>query len=111
VYLNTSNVSSVEIPLFNFTNPYSIESVDHGTSFQVLPNPAGNSIQLRLGNQASAGARTWQIFDLQGRLVGAGTLENLDGRIDISTITAGVYTIIVRDGHSVYQQKLVKQSD
>ena len=48
---------------------------------------------------------------MQGRQIYSKTLENLENKIDISFLAAGIYTLILNDGNSMYQQQLVKQSD
>jgi predicted acyl esterase len=111
VYLNASNISSVELPLSNFTNPYSINTVKKSSSFQILPNPATNSIELKLNTSLSGAELIWQIYDLHGRQISSNTIETLDNKIDIGFLAAGVYTLILHDGNSVYHQQLVKQSD
>jgi putative CocE/NonD family hydrolase len=111
VYLNANRLSSVVMPLSNFTNPYSITDVKKAPSFQILPNPASNIIELKFSKDLTGGDLSWQIFDIQGRLVGAKSLETLESKIDIEFLAAGVYTLILHDGHSIYQQQLVKQSN
>jgi hypothetical protein len=76
---------------------------------QLFPNPAGNSVTLKLTNQP---IQRIAIYDLQGRIVYLQELESSSSRydIDLSSFNSGLYIVQVesRDG-IVSSSKFIKK--
>lgn len=57
----------------------------------VYPNPASNVINIIAG-----GYETFEIHDLMGRIVASGTLAEGKNVLDVSTLAAGAYRVLLR---------------
>lgn len=70
----------------------------------VHPNPASDMLWV----DAPASLRTgFTLLDASGRLVLSGTITN--GMISVSDVLPGAYTLILQDGHSIRQARVLVQ--
>jgi hypothetical protein len=72
------------------------------TQLNVYPNPAVNSVRLRV-NDLTAGALV-QVYNGQGTSVLTQSLSNAEQMVDLSTLPIGVYLLKVNNG----TQRVVK---
>jgi serine protease len=81
------------------------ENPSQSTSFQIVPNPAQNQIQILTPDNASI--EETKIIDLAGRTV----LDNKSGEktVDVSSLPAGSYLIQVTSNGSISTSRFIKQ--
>ena len=92
---------------------FKIQDASFGTSdfekneFSLFPNPAKNSISIKLSNENLA--TKIAVFDLTGKLILSQKLENNpENTISISSITKGIYMVSVETENGVsYSKKLI----
>ena len=101
---NVQNLSS-------WTNPeefstLNVKTIDKpSTALKIYPNPTTGILNL----QSEMGLESYQLYDLQGRIVKQGKL--IDTQIDLSGIDNGLYFLRVRDqAGNVENLKVVKES-
>lgn len=71
----------------------------------VYPNPAMDFITL----QTSAPCRSWQITDINGKIVMSGGAVQQNAQLDINTLAAGNYQLMVNGGEVIDITTFVKQ--
>jgi hypothetical protein len=59
----------------------------------MFPNPAGDFVQLVTRHQTE-----WKMYDAQGQLVMSGIAREGDNRIDIASLSSGLYTLQMLNG-------------
>jgi len=79
-------------------------------SFIVYPNPSNNEIFVNLSSiTAETGPATMNVVNMQGALVKNVQLAtNDDISVDISTLQAGAYFFLVKQGEETFAQKVIK---
>jgi bacillolysin len=73
---------------------------------EVYPNPASN--ELRLSLPGNAEVVSVQVQDVRGA-ASAGVKYEGNGRLNISSLAKGMYTLTVSDGQKVFHQRFVKE--
>jgi hypothetical protein len=75
------------------------------TSFQLMPNPASNDVQL--GNDILPPTNLLKVIDLQGKEVLS--LENVQAaqHIDVSQLAGGTYLVQIKSGDQTVSKKIV----
>ena len=104
-----SDTATVSISI-NAPSPSSVESLLE-LSFNVYPNPFTNEIKINIEN-ASIDDYTFELFDLQGRLIISTKVNPFIGEnsIETSSIPNGLYIGIIKDDKSVVlNERLIKQ--
>lgn len=85
-----------------------IESISQQSSFQVYPNPAENTLNLKFKNHL---ANNYRIHDITGRLVQQGSLPASQELkvINISSLSKGAYLIVIQqDGRLIGREQIIK---
>lgn len=86
--------------------PAVITSIDEtALELNVFPNPANDVINVLATTEAGS---SYQIFDLQGRMVDAGTLQTV-GQINVADLTVGSYVMTVTGSDQSYVARFIKQ--
>ncbi len=75
------------------------------TTFQAVPNPAVNSLQLT----AQVDMESYVIYNLLGAKVAQGIIEGTQKQIDVSALQSGAYIIEISAGNQSVTQKFLKQ--
>ncbi len=85
--------------------------IDHDSpiSIQIEPNPAINSIKIKLKNVDIQSSLHYQITDFTGRVVGVGEASDDPKAIDISWLSKGVYLLVININGIRGVQKFVVQ--
>ncbi|WP_353084547.1 PQQ-dependent sugar dehydrogenase [Flavobacterium sp.] len=93
--------------IFKIQDASSATSDFEKNEFSLFPNPAKNSISIKLSNDNLATKIT--IFDLTGKLILSQKLENNpENTISISSITKGIYMVSVETENGIsYSKKLI----
>ena len=83
----------------------STAAVTNLTSFQLMPNPATNDVQL--GNEMLPATNMLKVIDLQGKEVMS--LENVQAaqHIDVSQLVGGTYLVQIKSGDKTVSKKIV----
>lgn len=76
----------------NLSIPENNES--HNINFKIYPNPSNNQLNLIMPTSFK-GTQKIEIFNLQGQLVNALSIETENASFDVSTLTSGLYVIKV----------------
>ena len=81
-----------------------------GAEFIVYPNPSINEVFVNLSSiTTETGPATMNVINMKGERVKDVTLStNDDISVDVSTLTAGVYYFVVRQGEETFTQKVIK---
>ncbi|MFT4533957.1 MAG: hypothetical protein ACJA1A_003029 [Saprospiraceae bacterium] len=81
-----------------------------GAEFIVYPNPSFNEVFVNLSSiTTETGPATMNVINMKGERVKDVTLStNDDISVDVSTLTAGVYYFVVRQGEDTFTQKVIK---
>ena len=82
-------------------NNYSLSE----SKFQLYPNPASQKVNVSIDSPNSNTPVQYTLLDVTGKTVLEGTLEN--NTIDVSTINAGYYSVIIELNQQFYAKPLV----
>jgi hypothetical protein len=79
-------------------------------SVTVFPTPANSTLTIRL-NEALTEDAQWQIMDMTGRIVGAGTFvaETNEYSLPVSTLTEGAYVLQIITSNQVLSRQFKKK--
>lgn len=92
----------------NFTGLASLntEELTTNNKVNVFPNPAKTNISIQL-TEANDAIKTYQIFDIQGKLVYTNQTSDCLLDLNISNYNSGVYVLVVSMNNQVLKQKLI----
>jgi hypothetical protein len=96
VFLNTLNAQEIAFEAYFEPIITSVSDYRHSTSnFSLFPNPASDNLYLTCNSENIPAYVTYQIIDLNGRIIKKGSLSNLEKEsiIDINLIPASVYLL------------------
>ena len=87
-----------------------LDEISEVTSMQLYPNPTQNRIILNIEDYQNEDM-SYQIFDLQGRKISEGEIENQKTSINMSAYESSTYLIHVKDQHQKINQtfKIIKK--
>ncbi|MEZ4800112.1 MAG: FG-GAP-like repeat-containing protein [Flavobacteriales bacterium] len=85
-------------------NMVSVDETSPNLNFTIYPNPATDFILVKENFWNNA---TFVLFDLSGRIVARGTLNN--NSIDVSKLSDGFYTLKVQKNNTHSEHKIVKR--
>ena len=88
------------------TWPLSVSSTGDIAYMQMYPNPAEGELWLTVSDDNFKGIVT--IVDLTGKLVKQAEMSERLLKLDVSTFSSGVYTVIINDGSNKHYQKFTK---
>ncbi|SEM30112.1 glucuronoarabinoxylan endo-1,4-beta-xylanase [Chryseobacterium taichungense] len=104
-YLSEENAYSASVLPLNFSVLSTKEEMTNNES-KIYPNPAKTEIFIEIKNDAKA-----SVFDSKGSLIISDLkMKSGKNRIDISTLTSGIYFIEIADGkNKILNSKFIKQ--
>jgi hypothetical protein len=84
---------------------------DQGKSpiFNLYPNPASNVVVIDLIGTGNLVNQPFQLYASTGELVLTGTIEGQNRQLDISTLNAGIYTLLLHRKGTVSIGRFIKQ--
>ncbi len=86
------------------------ENVKSKTELKLFPNPAANSVTVRIENSAVMTADVVEIINVEGKIVHSGSITGSDTKIDCSSFTKGNYFVrVLKNKKVVAQEKLILQ--
>lgn len=74
--------------------------------FEISPNPASNIIYIKCSHNQPY---SFQVFDIQGKIVEEKHLVRLIGTIDVSGLSAGLYIVRIIQHDRMYVKKIIVQ--
>ena len=100
-------VSDMQYGLFVFAPPSESASKIHETKngFTLFPNPCNNILNI---NTESNTLKEYKIYDVYGNLVLLKKSMNKHEKLDLSTLSAGIYIINIDDFNNIHQNRIVK---
>ncbi len=89
-----------------YSNIISLKEVNGGSNYNLLTNMvfAGNPITV-----TSKGTYNWKLIDMNGRRLGAGTINTGVNRIDATKFNSGIYLLQVINGVETSTEKIIIQ--
>lgn len=78
------------------------------TLLTIYPIPANNYIEVMISNAKSEHFEV-QIVDIMGRQVKSLSIPNAKFYLDISDLSSGMYSLIVKDGQQMLSEQFIKQ--
>lgn len=100
-----TGVSTLEINQF-YTTSIMDEKVDLDLFLEMHPNPASSSVIVNLVNGLNH--VSVELIDMQGRLISSyGNIEGASMKVDLSSVSSGVYFIKVSSEGAVQTKKLI----
>ncbi|MFK7787415.1 MAG: S8 family serine peptidase [Crocinitomicaceae bacterium] len=75
-----------------------------GSHFEVYPNPVSDLLYVEINSNRQ---QSYQVLDLNGKLLFEGVLEN--SMIDFSALATGVYIMKITDGTKTITEKVIKK--
>lgn len=102
-YIENPNLNS-HITIIEGNHPLSVN--DAGLlQFTVYPNPTSGILNIR--NPEGVLGASYEIVDVLGRNIKAGTLETSETSIDVSSLTKGIYVLNLRNDQAKRSKKIV----
>jgi mannan endo-1,4-beta-mannosidase len=86
----------------------SIENVQQNDGFRLYPNPADQWINIDLDVSFTDETYTWNILDMNGKMVLQGNSSALSTPVYIGTLAKGNYVIRIQSDKHVFTKKFVK---
>lgn len=77
------------------SSPTSISEQDKLNSLKIYPNPSRNQVKADLNGKFLNGS--FEVYDMEGRSKLKGSSKQLATGVDISTLSAGLYNVVVRN--------------
>lgn len=77
-------------------------------AIQIYPNPVSDFLNIALPPSVHS-LWKYEIWNSQGKRVDKGRFLGLKHRLDVSSLTGGVYTILLLKGHEYYPFHLIKE--
>jgi hypothetical protein len=104
------NLTRYPIVRLNFGPWVGVEEAGELTGLSVYPNLVHDFITISAASQ-SANDLTWSIYSSSGQVIMNGRINNGDmnqQRVELSALSAGVYSIQMRDGRDIVTETFVK---
>ncbi len=96
---------AVNAARFNINKNLAVNESSFNKGFSVYPNPAKGEVNISLDKMSKNA--TYQIFDLSGKLVTKGNLENEKSRINIAKLQTGTYRLVVSNNGETTSKNLI----
>ena len=80
-------------------------------NFKIYPNPAARVLNVEFSTE-TAGKTTFDIFDLNGRLIQTLTTEtttDIQQQINVETLKTGMYILVINTGKYTSTHKFIKK--
>lgn len=96
--------------LYTFTGTVSTpKPKPEALSLDIFPNPTTGRLQIRIKGPGQARSYQWTIVDIFGRTILRNQFKGQETELDLSTLPAGVYTLVLQNANGLLSKKLVKQ--
>jgi hypothetical protein len=95
----------------NFTGLVGIsveeEELNEKESVTLYPNPAKDKLSIQLNLGKNTAPKTYQVFDMQGKIVFSTTTKDCLLDLDVSLFSKGVYLLVVNMNNQSINQKFI----
>ncbi len=88
-------------------NDVSVDNVDKTNSLFIYPNPASDYLNVEFFGNPSVNSFVY-VYDIRGRLVLKEMMLEKSSRLNVSSLDAGVYVVVVNTTNSVMRKQFVK---
>lgn len=82
------------------------DATGDGPTFDLTPNPARHSVTVHLNEN---GTYQWELHDIDGRRLDYGTISGNQATIDLTGLSAGIYTLSLNTGGTKTVKRFVKK--
>ncbi|MFZ4796677.1 MAG: peptide-N-glycosidase F-related protein [Bacteroidia bacterium] len=83
------------------------EEIIENSALKVFPNPATNQLNIQIENSTSNAAKTYQVYDLQGKLVYLKSTTDCLLDLDVTSFSKGMYLLIINMNNQTLKSKFV----
>lgn len=83
------------------------EEIIGNNALKVYPNPATNQLNIQLENTTNNANKTYQVYDLQGKLVYSKNTTDCLLDLDVTSFTKGMYLLIINLNNQTLKSKFV----
>jgi len=90
--------------IFRISGNSSVSSFSGEKEISIYPNPVHDNLNIEGPLNAEI-----DIINSQGQVVMSFSIKNRETRIDLSELSSGIYSVIIRTGMETYSKKLLKQ--
>ena len=73
----------------------------------MYPNPAKDKLSIQLNLGKNTAPKTYQVFDMQGKIVFSTTTKDCLLDLDVSLFSKGVYLLVVNMNNQSINQKFI----
>jgi type IX secretion system substrate protein len=91
----------VSVPFCYTLTPVSTAGIEtnqnNEVALTVFPNPAVDNVTVNIGNTVSAGTKTIELYDINGKLVLGKNTDNSSTQLDLTSLSKGTYFVKVSD--------------
>ncbi len=106
-----NNMGQLEFVLLPDCIPNSISSpdMDQKPGFNIIPNPASGSLQIRCTASDMTKFSTYKLFDSSGKQMKEGALNQTSTRVDIQNLSSGIYILAFFGEGAFWTEKVLIQ--
>ena len=104
-----NNLGQLEFILLPDCFPTSVSSqdMDQKLGFNIIPNPASGSLQIRCTAEDMGKFTTYKLFDSSGKQLKEGALNQTSTRVDIQNLNSGMYVLAFFGDGAFWTEKVV----
>jgi len=88
-----------------------VENIEAKAEAFVFPNPATDFVNITIkGMELKAGQQSYQLYDLQGRLIKQNTINDIQSQISLNHLSPSIYILSINANNKVLKTvKIIKQ--
>ena len=104
-----NNLGQLEFVLLPDCIPNSVSSpdMDQKPGFNIIPNPASGSLQIRCTADDMTKFTTYKLFDSSGKQMKEGALNQPSTRVDIQNLSSGMYLLVFYGEGGFWTEKVL----
>lgn len=104
-----NNLGQIEFVLLPDCIPNSVSSpdMDQKPGFNIIPNPASGSLQIRCTADDMTKFTTYKLFDSSGKQMKEGALNQTSTRVDIQNLSSGMYLLVFYGEGGFWTEKVL----
>jgi hypothetical protein len=84
-----------------------VGNLEQKPRIKVYPNPANSAINIQI-NAEIFGPLTYEILDIQGRVVTSGFITNGEGKINLTPFSQGLFVLKLKSNSGLETRRFVK---
>ena len=99
-------ISGSAIASSSFSNELKVIENEEINEVKVYPNPATDVLKISLPSESENGA-TVKLLDGAGKMIHKAAISGTSHELNVESLNAGLYILLVEDGTSVFKEKIV----